>query len=188
MFLTILEIIYIAITVIVTGYIFSGMFRHQGNHKENPNAIFDSYKIFNWEDVKLGIIIAAPGIVFHELAHKFTAMFLGLTAVYEIYPTGLLIGTVLRAMNLGFMFLAPGYVTISGATINQSAITAFAGPFINLLLWIIPMLILKNSKNLKPKTALILTVTQKVNMWLFIFNMIPLPPLDGSKVIEPFLH
>lgn len=186
MFFTLLEILYILITVIVIGYIFSAMFRHETKNQDIL-ARYTSFTKFNWEDIKFGVLIAAPGIIFHELAHKFTAMFLGLNAYYEIYPTGLIIGIILRLLNSGFLILAPGYVVISNATQLQSILTAFAGPFTNLLLFIISLLILKYTKNLKPKTALILAATKQINMWLFIFNMIPVPPLDGSKVILPLL-
>lgn len=184
--ITLLEILYIIITTLVVGYVFSGIIRFQ--RPITREAIFNYYKIFSWEEVKWGIIVAAPGIILHELAHKFTALVFGLTAFYEIWPTGLLIGAILRALNTGFIVLAPGYVLIQGASSVQTAITAFAGPAVNLILWLGSYAILKYHKKLKPKTALILMLTQKINMWLFIFNMIPIPPLDGSKVFQQLFN
>lgn len=184
--ITPLEILYIIITTLVVGYVFSGIIRFEKS--QHKDAIFNYYKIFSWQQVKWGIIMAAPGIILHELAHKFTALSFGLIAEYQIWPTGLLMGIILRALNTGFIVLAPGYVVIQGATSMQSALTAFAGPLMNLILWLGSYAILKYNKKLKPKTQLLLLLTQKINMWLFIFNMIPIPPLDGSKIIQPILN
>ena len=62
----------------------------------------------------------------------------------------------------------------------------FFGIDINLLFWIIPMLILDYSKKkYSEKTMMILLMTKEINKWMFLFNMIPIPPLDGSKVLYP---
>ena len=188
MIITLLEILYILITILVVGYIFSGMIKFQATISQNHANLFARYQLFNWNEIKLGILIAAPGIILHELAHKFTALAFGLQASYQIWPTGLLIGVVLKILNTGFILLAPGYVTILGASSIQSSITAFAGPAMNLMLWLGPYLILRYNKKLTKKTALILLITEKINMWLFIFNMIPLPPLDGFKVVQPLIN
>jgi Zn-dependent protease len=188
MITTITEILYLVITVFVVGYIFSGVIKHPFK-KQDEDAIFNRYKFFDWEDIKWGIIVAAPAVILHELAHRIAGVAFGLTTYYEIWITGMLIGIGLRAVNSGFMFLAPGYVVILGsATPLQASLTAFAGPFVNLILWLGSYFILKYSKNISHKTQLILIMTQQINKWLFIFNMIPLPPLDGFNTIEPLLH
>jgi len=64
---------------------------------------------------------------------------------------------------------------------RDSALIAFAGPLINLILWISAHYVLKY-KNLGRKQAIFFLLTKEVNKWLFIFNMLPIPPLDGSKV------
>ena len=78
--------------------------------------------------------------------------------------------------------MAPGYVSVNPSSSLELSLIAFAGPFINLLLWGIAILVLRFKKRLKRKEFLFWQLTKMINMWLFIFNMIPIPPLDGSKV------
>ena len=58
----------------------------------------------------------------------------------------------------------------------------------NLLLWFGTRLLLKKSKNMNHKTAIGLTLLKEMNKWLFLFNMIPIPPLDGYNVFEPLVR
>lgn len=169
------EIFYLLITTVVIGYIFTGIVQ------KKPKDIL-STKRFDWDDFKFAILVAAPGIILHELAHKFTAMSFGLHSVFEIWPLGLGIGVLLKVFGSGFILLAPGYVTIPATTAFQSMVIAFAGPFINLVLWLGAGYLLKRP-HLPRTQTLFLILTQHINKWLFIFNMIPLPPLDGSKVL-----
>jgi len=46
----------------------------------------------SWKDFKFAIIITAPAVILHELAHKFVAMAMGLTATFHAWYTGLGIG------------------------------------------------------------------------------------------------
>jgi len=179
---TLLEIIHIAITVAVVSYIFSGLSK---NYQTDP---FQRYsRFFDWEDFKFTMIIASPGIILHELAHKFIGVGFGLQATYQVWPTGLVIGVLLKLFGSGFILLAPGYVLISGANALQSSLTAFAGPATNLMLWVGATYLLKHMKNISHKKAVGLSLLQGINKWLFIFNMIPLPPLDGFKVFAPLI-
>ncbi len=176
MIFSLLEIFYILITIGAIGFIFAGMI-------PTPQKDPLLRKRFDWDEIKLAIYAVAPGVILHELFHKFVAMGFGFNAIYEIWPTGLVIGIVLKLVNAGFILLAPGYVTFAGASPLQSSLIAFAGPAANLLFWIAASLLLKQ-KHLSRKVAIILTVMKESNKWLFIFNMIPIPPLDGYKVFS----
>lgn len=169
--ISLLEIIYIIIVTLVIGYIFSGYIKRPIDLKPR------------FKDIKLAIIIAAPGIIFHELAHKFVALSFGLAAKFYIWTFGLILALLLRVFNSPFLILAPGYVTISGGTPGQLSLIAFAGPFTNLLLFFVSYLLLKK-KNIKRKYMIPLYLTKMINMWLFIFNMLPIPPLDGFQVFS----
>jgi Zn-dependent protease len=59
----------------------------------------------------------------------------------------------------------------------ESAIVSISGPIVNLALWLIPLFIIKKIKN--RKYIEILGYTSKINMFLFIFNMLPIPGFDG---------
>lgn len=174
--ITFTEIINLIILTLSMGYIFSGYIKDPAHRH--------SGKRFSWEDFKFALLVSAPGIVLHELGHKFVAIALGLTAQFFIFWWGLGIAIFLKVISSPFLLVAPGYVGISGATTElESILTSFAGPLVNLILFLIAALILNYSKKLTRKQALFLYLTKKINIFLFIFNMIPIPPLDGSKVL-----
>jgi Zn-dependent protease len=185
MLISFVEVLYLIILIIAVGYIFSDIFRKPG--KED---ILERYKkkYFNWNGIKYAALIAAPGIVLHELAHKFVAIGFGLGAQFFIWPTGIIIGIVLKLLNVGFILLAPGYVAIAGASAFQSAIISFAGPAVNGLVWLTCFLILKYKKKIKREFAMGLFFMGQINKWLFIFNMLPIPPLDGFAVFSYIIH
>ncbi len=181
MIVSIVELGQLLIASLVVGYIFLGIVKLP----EKENKI--NFKIFDLKNYLFSVLASAPGIVLHELAHKFVAIAFGLKAFFTLWPFGLGIGILLKLLGSGFMFLAPGYVNIStGATNLQYSLIAFAGPLFNLLLWIIALLILKFRKNISRKEAIFWLFTKEINKWLFIFNMIPIPPLDGYKVFGKF--
>ena len=141
-------------------------------------------------DFWLSVYVTAPSIVFHELAHKFVGLLLGMQAVFHAAYTWLGIGILLKLVNFPFIFFVPGYVSISGAD-NQLylAATAFAGPFLNLVLWLGALGILSNkkwTKKINKTTFFILNMTKQMNMLLFILNMLPIPGLDGFSVYYNF--
>lgn len=174
-----IEFLRLAIVTLALGYIFSGMIPRSKN-------ILESYSRFDWDGIKIAILISAPAVLLHELAHKFAAIFFGLNTEFFAQYLGLTLGIVLKLVGSPFLIFIPGYVSISNPTSIQSGIIAFMGPFTNLLLWIIPALLLKY-KTYSNNTAIVLYATKKINMMLFMFNMIPLPPFDGSKVLSGLL-
>ena len=77
------------------------------------------------------------------------------------------------------------------------AIVSLAGPLMNFILAIIFMLIYCAIYKFASTTFMVSTVgtvimllissTISINIGLGVFNLIPLPPLDGSKIIMPLL-
>ena len=160
-----IEIKDLIIVTFAIGYIFSGFVRLPG-------------LITNYEKIKNSIYVAAPAVILHELMHKFVAISFGLEAIFKAYYPGLALGVILKLVNSPLLILAPGFVTIPSSTSTSiSAVVAFAGPFTNLLLWIAAYF-------LSQKQVLFLALTIKINLILFIFNMIPFGPLDGAKVLN----
>ena len=185
--ITILEITYLIITTVLVGYIFTGYIPYYKTAPKNEDDLYNltHKKMFDWEAIKFTMIVAAPGIILHELSHKFTAMSFGLDTAYHIFWEGMILGVVLKLFNSPFLLLAPGYVLISGnASILQTILIAFAGPFINLVLWLGSWYILSTNKKMKPKAYYALTLLKQINMILFIFNMIPIPSFDGFTVFS----
>lgn len=68
-----------------------------------------------------------------------------------------------------------------------SALVGVAGPLTNLLLALISGLLLQITAGMIPDVAAYsLGVFTLVNLSFFLFNMIPFPPLDGSRLLYAF--
>ena len=167
------EIFYLIILTVAIGYIISGYIRIPGLYSRG----------LNWKGIKFAILVAAPAIIIHELGHKFVGIAFGYESLFYIWWFGLLLGIILRIAGSPFLLLAPGYVSIPASNPAHLAIIAFAGPLINLILFLTALIVLKNKKRMKKKEFIFWHLTKMINMWLFIFNMLPIPPLDGSKVL-----
>lgn len=179
------EIIDLILMTLFVGYIFSGMIPIR---RESYDPLVHYKKRFDFEGLKFAIMATAPAIIVHELAHKFVAMGFGMHAVFMAFYRNsftLMLGVltiISKLTGFGFMFFVPGFVEIGGAGNNlQFTLTAFAGPFVNLILWLSAWYFLKN-KIYKKKHYLLLLLTSRINMFLFIFNMLPIPGFDGYKV------
>ena len=179
--ITFSEIIQITIMTLVVGFILTGIVRVK------PRTVYNYMhpKKFDWTEFKYAIYVSAPAIVIHELGHKFVALAFGYSATFEIFIFGLIIGLVLKLFNSPFLILAPAFVNIGSVNNDLTyRLIAFAGPAINLILWLLALLVLKMySKKMSRKWVAIFSMSKTLNMWLFFFNMIPIGPFDGAKVI-----
>lgn len=163
-------------------------------------------------ELLVALLFSIPGVLiaitFHEFAHGFVAYKLGdNTAKNEgrlsLNPLDHLdpIGTVML-LFAGFGWGKPVHVNPRNYTRRMSmdtgeAIVSVAGPIMNILIAIIFSFIyfairkfagsafLESTVGMVIETMVLSTVT--INIGLGIFNLIPLPPLDGSKIIKPFL-
>ncbi|MBI2102098.1 M50 family metallopeptidase [Candidatus Woesearchaeota archaeon] len=183
--ITIGEIIDLIFMTIFVGYIFSDLIPVR---KESYDPLTHYKRSFDFEGLKFAILATAPAIIVHEMAHKFAALGFGLGATfYAFYRSSFtlmlgILAVISKLTGFGFVFIVPGFVEISGSgTHLQFALAAFAGPFVNLVLWLGSWYLLKN-KIYRKKHHLLLLLTQKINMFLFIFNMLPIPGFDGYKV------
>lgn len=183
MILSIREIIDLILMTVIVGIIFSSFFR-----KFRPYEAFSRWGI-DWKTIKMAIWITAPAIILHEMAHKFVAMSFGLEAVFHAAYTWLGIGFLLAILRTGFIFFVPGYVSIHGAGLTPlvHSTIAFAGPAMNLILWFGAWIVLKKG-NISGKAVPILILTKKINMLLFIFNMLPIPGFDGFHVYSGIIQ
>ena len=143
---------------------------------------------FDIENFKFTALCTAPAIILHEMAHKFVALGFGLSATFHAHYGGLLLGVVLRLIHSPFIVFVPGYVSTMGGTPLQHSIVAVAGPLINLALWLGSSFILKRNVSLTDKQRLALVITKKLNIFLFIFNMIPFPPFDGGHFVSGLIQ
>ncbi len=153
--------------------------------------------------ITLTILILS--IVLHEVAHGYAANWLGdptarlagrLTPnpLPHIDPVGsVLIPGALFIMQAPFLFGWAKPVPYNPYNLrNQKwgeSFVAAAGPLTNLLIAVIFAMIIRLAPTLGLSPAFIEMTGYIVfiNVLLALFNAIPFPPLDGSKVIVPFL-
>jgi Zn-dependent protease len=190
--LSIREIFDIIVMTGVLGFIFMNFFSSRIKTK-NPFDITSRTKYFDKEGFINAIIITAPAIILHEFGHKFVAIAFGLTAQFNAAYSWLFLAVILKLLAFPFIFFVPAYVSITGvATPLQHSITAFAGPAVNLLIWLGIIVFFEIAKarklQIKRKTMTILLLTKKINMFLFIFNMLPIPMFDGYQVFSGLIQ
>lgn len=185
------RIIYIIIAVMVLSTV--------AQYITNPGRLF-------------ALLVSIPGVLiaitFHEFAHGYAAYKLGdntaknegrlsLNPLDHLDPVG-----TLMLLFAGFGWGKPVHVNPSHYTRKISmekgeAIVSVAGPLTNIILAFLLALaygalakfasiefLMSTVGNI---IELILGAAIATNIGLGVFNLIPLPPLDGSKIIMPFL-
>lgn len=160
----------------------------------------------------LTLILTLPAVIiamtFHEYAHAFSADKLGddtprmqgrltLNPLKHIDPVGFFL----------LLFAGVGWgrpVQINPVKFNRNvsmskgeAIVSFAGPLMNIILALISAFIfgivikfnILANVNLQYAEIILIFLMQLIyiNIGLGVFNLIPLPPLDGSKILRHFL-
>ena len=130
-------------------------------------------------------------LVFHEFSHGWVANKLGdPTAKYSgrltLNPIAQLdmMGS-LMILFVGFGWAKPVPVDsryLANPRTDMMKI-AFAGPASNLLLAFIAGAFIRFTGNLGPLSSMLMMFTQ-INIMLAVFNMIPIPPLDGSQIFS----
>ena len=169
------------------------------NYIRNPNEF-------------LNLLFCIPGVLvaitFHEFAHGFVAYKLGdntaknegrltLNPLAHLDPIG-----SLMLLFAGFGWGKPVQVNPRNYTRKMSmekadALVSAAGPIMNFILAIVFTLtyyaiykyagIAFITSTVGKVVLLLISAIISVNIGLGVFNLIPLPPLDGSKIIMPFL-
>jgi Zn-dependent protease len=142
---------------------------------------------FNFSLLPVTIFIVLIAFFSHEMSHKFVAMHYGCEAEYKMWPFGLAMGLVTSLF--GFTIAAPGAVYISpykkgfafkvaNLTKRNYAIISLSGPLVNIVLASLLLAI-----NLLYPLSL-LAMTARISFFLAMFNLLPIPPMDGSKVMS----
>ena len=180
----------IIVMTLAIGFIFKDVFRANNNKIDviTPEHFLKSLKKTKISNFWYATAVVAPSIILHEFGHKFAALAFGMTAEFNASYFGLGIGVFLKLIGSGFLFFVPAYVRIlgSGTPLQFSGIS-FAGPAVNLILWLGTLVVLKKVK-LKHDVHRFLFITSKINMFLFIFNMLPIPGFDGLSVYSNLIR
>ena len=179
------------------------------------NRLFSNFGNLNefLSDALIMIVPALICITIHELAHGFTAYKLGdrtakdlgrltLNPIKHLDPAGFIMIVI-----VGFGWAKPVPVDMRNFKHpkRDMAITALAGPLSNIILAIFVLLILGLVTTAlgiftDPATGIVYWTQETgflifriisrmvvLNITLAVFNMLPLPPLDGSKVLFSLL-
>lgn len=148
--------------------------------------------------ITLATIILALSI--HEATHAFVGHKLGDDTALEhgrvsfnplkhIDPVTTVLLPIVTLVMFGVPILAAKPVPFNPLRVKWdefgAALIAFAGPLSNLAMAIVGGLVFR----IVATPGLIthaLTIFVAVNIGIFIFNMVPIPPLDGSRVLYAF--
>ncbi|MBO7718969.1 MAG: site-2 protease family protein [Methanosphaera sp.] len=176
------EIIDLSISIIVLTLIISFMY-------SRGNFTVDMFLLL----LPIAFVTVGLGFILHELGHKFVAQKYGFIAEFRRSDKGLMLGIVTALM--GFLFFAPGAVMIGSPTgtitEEENGKISIAGPIVNIILALIflgiqisiqPLVTVSNAY-VMDYLYIISAIGFRINSFLALFNMLPIPPLDGSKVI-----
>jgi Zn-dependent protease len=151
--------------------------------------------------------LVVPAIVFHEVAHGYAALALGdttakdahrlsLNPLKHIDPFGTVLLPLLMTATLGFGFGYAKPVPVNpwrfrGDRRVGMALTGVAGPAANLAMALVAAGVARVLGGVAGSLAEVLWMAAyafcMVNLALMFFNLIPIPPFDGSRLLLPFL-
>lgn len=148
-------------------------------------------------DIVFGIVVLILSVVIHEMAHAYAARGLGdptpemegrltLNPFAHLDLFGSLIVPTISFLAGGFIIGWAKPVGINPYNFKRmrkagEAFVAFAGPLSNILIAVVAALIFRafpTELSLLPVATIVM-----VNIGLAVFNLIPIPPLDGSKIL-----
>jgi Zn-dependent protease len=134
----------------------------------------------------ISLLTAGIGFIVHEMAHKFTAMRYGFWAEFQMSSMMLVVAVAMAAIA-GVVFAAPGATVIYGNYISkdENGKISLAGPLSNLIL-IIPFAAVLFAGITTGITILLVIGLEgiRVNSMLAAFNLLPIGPLDGAKILK----
>ena len=158
------------------GFIFSDFFKREPSEGYDPIKFYQRSSMF--QNIKYAAMIAAPAVVFHELAHKFVAMGFGATATLRAPYTLYAIVILMKLMRFPLLFFVGGYVEHTALPPLESAFVSVAGPLTNFIIWGAIFMII-HFRLVDRKYYKILAPMAKINLFLGVFNMLPIPGFDG---------
>jgi Zn-dependent protease len=136
------------------------------------------------------LLAVGTGLGLHEVMHKVVAQRYGHWAEFRYNPQGLLLAFVLAAA-IAVLYGAPGATWISGqVTREQNGRISAAGPLTNVMIataLLVPyVILLPYASDLGAMVVVsvsLLHAAASVNAFLGLFNLLPIMPLDGAKVL-----
>ena len=144
-------------------------------------------------------------ITLHEAAHAYAAKYFGDSTAYEqgrmsmnplrhIDPIGTILLPVLMYMFTPFVFGYAKPVPIDFGRLRnpkkQMAWVAFAGPMANFVMafgWMVFAIVIASMGVNEQFLHKMARAGMLVNIIMFVFNLLPIPPLDGGRIVASVL-
>jgi Zn-dependent protease len=153
-------------------------------------------------DISLMAVVLLFSVMIHEVAHGYVALLNGdptarlsgritLNPIPHIDPIGtILLPAILLLTGSRILFGWARPVPVNPSYFRDYRLgeitTSFAGPASNLLLALLFSYLLRLGMG-GPGLLLLAYYGCTINIFLAIFNLIPIPPLDGSHLVSAFL-
>jgi len=163
--------------------------------------LLTTHRITRFEVIIFCVIL--PSIILHEIAHGFVALVFGddtakragrltLNPLAHIDPLGTVILPALMIFGgygfFGWAKPVPVNLARLRSPRNHGVLVSLAGPATNALLAGVAAVLFHltgaATATGSPTWVWVLFYLGLVNVWLCIFNLIPIPPLDGSVLLE----
>lgn len=169
---------------------------------DGVQSIWDGFDFTYILSILLGVIPSLLCITLHELSHGLVAYWLGddtaksrgrltLNPIKHLDPVGLL---MMLVFHVGWAKPVPVNMYKFKNPKRGMAVTALAGPGSNLLIALVFMLLYGAAYVPLGMSAVgsyflqMIQLTAIMSIGLAVFNLIPIPPLDGSKVLFSLLR
>ena len=150
----------------------------------------------------IAILILIASIVAHEVAHGLAALWQGdrtardagrltLNPIPHIDMVGsIILPVAMYVIGMPFLFGYAKPVPINPYNFRNlkygEALVAFAGPLINII-FVAIFTILLHTVPMNPTYTGVSQMIILINIVLALFNLMPIPPLDGSKILFAFI-
>ncbi|MDE1916614.1 MAG: site-2 protease family protein [Sphingomonadales bacterium] len=167
----------------------------------------------SWALIHQILILALPlvvAIVFHEIAHGYAAKLLGDPTASEARRLSL---NPLRHVDLVGTILLPGMLALARLPVfgwakpvpvdkwrlrdprRDMMIVAAAGPASNIVMAVLGAVVLGLLGRFVPRpdiawaneAVVVVATFIQINLFLALFNLLPIPPFDGSHIVEGLL-
>ena len=153
-------------------------------------------------EMLLTIAAIVPSVILHEVSHGAVAFIFGddtakragrltLNPLSHVDPMGTIVIPTLLALShatpFGFAKPVPVNLNRLRHPRNEGLLVSLAGPATNYILALVAAVLLRFSLPPKGDVREFVLDFGLVNVVLGTFNLLPVPPLDGSGILERFL-
>lgn len=155
-------------------------------------------------EMPLVLVMVFFSVVCHEIAHGYTAFRLGdptasrmgrlsFNPLVHIDPLGtIILPALLLYMKVPFLFAWAKPVPVNPNFFRDPKkgmmLVAMAGPATNLAIALVLSALLFLAGGILPAfLSRTFAYVSVINVMLMVFNLIPIPPLDGSRIVTNFL-